>query len=74
MKLHSALHRVLRRRVLKPGFLIAVLAIFMVAAAAGPHWNPSGQNHPNHEGDFPTLLVMENGKGRTGCSSVGRCK
>lgn len=29
--------------------------------AAGDHFNPDGTEHPNHAGDLPTLLVLEDG-------------
>ena len=29
--------------------------------SAGGHYNPGEDNHPHHEGDFPSPLVMKNG-------------
>lgn len=30
--------------------------------SAGGHFNPTGQNHPNHAGDLPNLLVNADGR------------
>jgi superoxide dismutase, Cu-Zn family len=29
--------------------------------SAGPHFNPTDEDHPDHRGDMPVLLVMKNG-------------
>lgn len=33
--------------------------------SAGSHLNPDDADHPDHAGDMPSLLVMENGKAET---------
>jgi Cu-Zn family superoxide dismutase len=52
------------------GFHVHAVGVCDPAAPDGPfttaggHYNPAGDTHGDHAGDMPTLLVMDNGRGR----------
>jgi Cu-Zn family superoxide dismutase len=62
-----------RARHLAPGFHgfhVHAIGVCDPNAPGGPftsasgHYNPTGQGHGDHAGDMPTLLVMDDGRGR----------